>query len=456
MATSSKSLGLPLGPNGNIVTGKIETNSDGSAKWYKSGDPYPTLVSTKDENNYQWKFVEESSITNLRTFINTGSGTQVYATNADLTKAFYVDPKSINSLNTARLNTFNSPTGLNSPELAKQLKVPGAVNTGGSSSTSQIGTDDTGTNDSKISISDLDLEIKPTSLNPTFEDLFYPTNIRDNGQDFIKFDVIEYIPRKLDTSKSVIGILDRKPTSEKNIKGSIILPIQPSITDNNNVDWNGMGINPIEMEMVSGSLNIMSGSGQSYVSSLVDRLSSMGANENVIKAVKIYFAQKAAGVEGLLTRLSGAVVNPNLELLFQGPTLRPFTFTFRLSPRDNTEAEKVRRIIRVFKQYSSPGTSSDRLFLTTPNVFNIKYMRGKYENNNQIIEAQEHPSLNKIKTCALKSINVDYTPDGSYMTFNEANATMTSYNLTLQFQELEPVTTKDYIDENIPYDQIGY
>jgi hypothetical protein len=76
--------------------------------------------------------------------------------------------------------------------------------------------------------------------------------------------------------------------------------------------------------------------------------------------------------------------------------------------------------------------------MKAPNVFKIKYhLRGT---------DKDHPSLNKIKMCALQSCSVDYTPDGSYMTFNDESATMTSYNLSLQFQELEPVTEKDYQD----------
>mgnify|MGYP006281802871 CR=1 FL=1 len=314
--------------------------------------------------------------------------------------------------------------------------------------------------DTTVDLSNLS-QINPENENPTFEDLVYPTKLRDNGQDFIKFTVIKYIPRKLNTAaKNVlggaIGILeDRRIASnvdptKKEIKGSIILPIQPTISDSNNVDWNGLGINPLEMELLNGSLNLMSGSGQQYVNNLVTRLEKTIKDPNVISAVKLYFAQKAAGVEGMLSRVAGAVVNPNLELLFQGPTLRPFNFNFRLSPRDSKEAEVVRRIIRIFKQYSAVGTASGGLFLTTPNVFNIQYVskRGSTE--------PDHKSLNRIKTCALKSVSVDYTPDGSYMTFNDDARTMTSYSISLQFQELEPVTTSDYIGNNIPYDEIGY
>ena len=97
----------------------------------------------------------------------------------------------------------------------------------------------------------------------------------------------------------------------------------------------------------------------------------------------------------------------------------------------------------------SVKTTQDNLFLKAPNVFKIKYVNGSTR--------EDHKSLNRIKTCALQSCSVDYTPDGSYMTFNDAEHTMTSYNLTLQFQELEPVTDVDYQTKDLENNAtIGY
>ena len=73
--------------------------------------------------------------------------------------------------------------------------------------------------------------------------------------------------------------------------------------------------------------------------------------------------------------------------------------------------------------------------MKTPHVFDIVYQT----NGGNI-----HQSLNRIKTCALLGCDVDYTPDGTYSTFNDAEKTMTSYNLTLRFNELEPIFDKDY------------
>ena len=55
-----------------------------------------------------------------------------------------------------------------------------------------------------------------------------------------------------------------------------------------------------------------------------------------------------------------------------------------------------------------------------------------------------HPYLNKIKTCALSSFTVDYTPDGSYSTYDDGS--MTSYNVGMTFNELNPIYEDDYGD----------
>lgn len=273
----------------------------------------------------------------------------------------------------------------------------------------------------------------------------YPRELGPNKQDFIQFTIYEYQTKKLTSLGNSSNLATFQQRQLKKPVGTISLPIQPSISDTNNVDWNGLTVNPLEMELAGTSLKLMSGQNPN----IVDKIKKAFNDENITKAVQLYLAQQAAGTKGLLSRVGGAIINPNMELLFQGPTLRPFTFNFRLSPRDPGEAKQVKSIIRVFKEAMAVKTSSQNLFLTTPNIFEIKYVLGNTGAN-----FTTHPSLNKIKTCALKSCNVDYTPDGSYMTFNEPNATMTSYNLTLQFQELEPVTNQDY--KGIPTDQIGY
>ena len=148
-------------------------------------------------------------------------------------------------------------------------------------------------------------------------------------------------------------------------------------------------------------------------------------------------AQAAVGGSGrLLTRQTGAVLNPNMQLLFKQPQLRPFTFTFQLTPRDDKESLEVMQIIRLFKQAMAPIRSDSMLFLKSPHTFKLTYLH----------KAKDHPYIGSIKECALMSCGVDYTPDQNYSTYEDG--VMTSYTLALQFKELEPVYNDDYGTSN--------
>ena len=153
-----------------------------------------------------------------------------------------------------------------------------------------------------------------------------------------------------------------------------------------------------------------------------------GIDTNDIAA---YFAGQAVG-KNVFTRATGQVMNNNLELLFTGPSLRQFAYSFRFTPREENEAKEVRRIIKLFKKAMAPKKGKQKMFLESPHVFKLKY----YFKN-----GQEHPFLNKIKTCALRSFNVQYAPDGSYMTYDDGS--MTSYTVSMNFGELNPIYAED-------------
>ena len=303
----------------------------------------------------------------------------------------------------------------------------------------------------------LDIE---SNINPDFQrlgfgsndNLRYPIDIKISEQDYIQFTMETNEGRQLNSigSNEIFkGLGERRETVE--IKGTVTLPIQSGITDSNGVEWGGANLDAKDAYLASlayGGITSEQGLGDNAGSLLGKVFSDMkkaAGNQNFGKAINLYLAQEAVGVQGLLSRASGAILNPNLELLFNGPTLRPFTFTFKLSPRSKREAENVRRIIRFFKEGMSVKTAASGVFLKSPNLFNIKYIAAG---------ESDHQSLPKIKKCALLGCDVDYTPDGSYMTFNDDAKTMTSYQLSLRFSEVEPIYSNDY--KELPLDQIGY
>ena len=66
-----------------------------------------------------------------------------------------------------------------------------------------------------------------------------------------------------------------------------------------------------------------------------------------------------------MKRTTGQVMNPNMELLFNGPSLRSFGFTFKLSPRTSQEANNIVKIIRLLKK-KWHQKQKENLFLKSP------------------------------------------------------------------------------------------
>ena len=305
---------------------------------------------------------------------------------------------------------------------------------------------------------DITIQIQGRRFRKEYEDLSYPEGIRSNRQDRIRFEQI------FSEGKTVGGLLSQGKVfqrRQKRIDGSVTLPIVTGIGDRNQVDWQGATLNPIQAAAGGAAASIFQnikdgkGIGETFstaagsVQEAAARLKSGTVGGDIATAINIYLAQKAVGAQGLLSRATGAILNPNLEMLFGGPSLRNFGFTFKLAPRDATEATQVRKIIRFFKQGMSVKTSSSNVFLKAPNIFVIRYQTFNTDGDEIL-----HPSLNIIKECALLSCDVQYTPDGTYMTYDDPFRTMTSYQLTLSFGELDPIYDSDYTELDNDQDQV--
>jgi hypothetical protein len=273
----------------------------------------------------------------------------------------------------------------------------------------------------------------------------YPENLGSTKQDIIKFTMLKYVPQKI-TSRATFEGGDLGAFSNVNRSfdkreslGTVILPTPSGISETNGVEWGGQTMGPGEalaanVALVGISKGLKEAANQ--VSGAIQGSTNSGTNAAVQTAVTTGFAQAAANVGNLLSRTQGAVFNPNLELLFNGPTLRPFSFTFKMSARSKKEADQIIKIIRFFKQGMSPQKTQSSLFLKAPHTFRIQYLYRPAGAN------KDHPYIGQIKECALQNFIVNYTPEGQYATFDDG--VMVSYEIQMQFQELEPVFNEDY------------
>jgi hypothetical protein len=288
-------------------------------------------------------------------------------------------------------------------------------------------------------ISDLN-QISGKATDSTFDTLRYPkTPAVDDKFDYLKIDVIKYVPPGLGTNANFnVKRFDERAT---NILGSVFLPMQPGITDSNGASWNEDRLNPFQAALggtAAEALNDFGGGNikggvENFINNIKKTAGTLADSGNVQPYLTAYFAGQAVGAN-IIARQTGAVINNNLELLFNGPKLRTFQYNFRFTPREDDEAREIKKIIRVFKRNLAPSQTDDGLFLASPNVFRLKYIYGNSKD--------QHPFLNKIGTCALTDMSVNYTPDGTYMTYGDGS--MTSYTMTLQFSELNPIYREDY------------
>lgn len=162
-----------------------------------------------------------------------------------------------------------------------------------------------------------------------------------------------------------------------------------------------------------------------------------GSNEEVISSVTAGGIASAAGrivataASDLVQSATRTAVNPKKDLLFRGIDRREFTFEYQFAPRSPEEAKEVANIIHAFRLFSAPEVienTMDYLYVY-PAEFDIEY--GFVKNN---IEEQ-NKYLNKISSCVLRSVFVNYAPNGSFQSLE--NGEPVQVNMTLHFQEIE-------------------
>jgi hypothetical protein len=319
--------------------------------------------------------------------------------------------------------------------------------------------------------------------------LVYPINM-DDSQDCMEFAVYKYAKRGIDenftrlsafeTSKGII--VDENYTRVGT--QTVFLPVT-KISDTNSVNWNDDQLNEFQRFGANVSLQMMQPGATGDIKASLeaalggakqafDYATGSGPFANYMRSLA---AGAAVQANNLLSRTSAAILNPNMELLFNNPALRQFQFSFDLIAKSREEAEEIKQIIRFFKKNmavragekigdvaeSDVGSGDNKItekfnegnsvFLSSPYLFRLRYLAGSV-----VGSKKPHQSIGQIKMCALQNFSTDYTPMNTYMTFNDEKRTMFMYRLSMSFKELTPIYNTDYIenvnDDN--YHPIGF
>ena len=286
--------------------------------------------------------------------------------------------------------------------------------------------------------------------------LRYPNKRIESSADYLSIKIVEYKPSGIGVDQinsketntgstftgkigasSKLGTASSRASKQKPI-ANILLPIPQGVEDKNAVQWSDSSLNPLKALGLNMGMGLMKNPGQT-LRSMVDNKGGMGQiDEQTREAIMSSLAAAAIGEDGgeIRSRASGQVLNPNMETIFKGVTIRSFQFKFTFAPRNMSEAQEVKQIIKMFKQSSAARgvaeNSGNGMFISAPHVFILEYKQGN----------APHPFLNKFKPCALENMGVSYTPNNTYSTYPDG--TPTSMDLSLSFKELNPIYAEDY------------
>ena len=252
------------------------------------------------------------------------------------------------------------------------------------------------------------------------------------------------------------------------LMGSILLPM-PKATDVNGVEWGKSELTISGLAAV-GLTDKLTGGGR-----LAGKSAEEAQNDAEIKkqiqanrglnpdgssakqfgsALYAQTISKIAGfafgtdldVDTYLARSGGRVLNPNAEMLFQGPVIRDFNFSFLMIARSQREGDEIRKIIRFLKLGMAPKFRSTT-YLKNPDIFTLHYKNGTTDDDFLRTVNQFNPG-----GLALTTMAVDYAPNGYWSAYKDSQPV--AVKMDLSFTELRPIYEQDQL--GTPEDSVGY
>ncbi len=270
--------------------------------------------------------------------------------------------------------------------------------------------------------------------------LQYPLEMNTGLTDFVSFQPEEYRANNSQSGKSVTNSAAPSPSGMTSIV--LYMPNSTPMAGNLNswesVDFVGplgaakrdLAVSTTRALMDAGS----TGAGSTYVDSLKTQVQNLQNNAGGITKQMALQAGAAAMNQSPTTLLAlskGQIYNPNVELIYQGPKLRTFSFDFMFISKSFEENQRVNQIILEFKKASSPAQNGGMFEI--PYVFNINYMSNNTPNQN----------MNRFKKSALISIGVQANPTTDMHVAHLGGAPV-STSMSLTFQEIDLVLRDDH------------
>ena len=243
--------------------------------------------------------------------------------------------------------------------------------------------------------------------------------------------------------KSQLGSLQLQYQATKRLKVAISLYMPPSISVSYGMQYANTDIGMLA-EGVAGAIKAFMRTGGSTTTKLTAGAKSIlkGAGPAMEKFIQSSLDVVAPGAKALMQMEAGRIIAPRMEIMFEGVGRRDFSYTFIFIPKNVRESRAVEKIVHEFKYHMHPEFEDNNARLMKfPSTFDILYM---YQNG-------PNDFLNKISTCFLTKMNVEYGAD-RFTAYEKTDSRKGSgpppqkTKLSLNFTEME-ILTKTRIDQ---------
>jgi len=291
---------------------------------------------------------------------------------------------------------------------------------------------------------------------PTAGGLRYPRERIGSDTDWVLFNFYKYSAPFRDQANSSItntATLTNYNSSSGNTLGSSIGTIQMYMPEDIEAQYGANWQDTNLSNMARGALGAFGSAANANIGEAI------GKTIDTIYTGTENFLTKGTGVANAISQIlnqanfgsltvndvfsasTGQILNPNTEVLYKGPKMRNFSLSFKMAPRNLTEATDIKNIITQFKKSTLPkfggvGGGAGKAdpsasFVAVPDIVDVTFMRGS------------SPSewVTQFKPCVITDFSVSYTPDGAWARLPDGSPVATT--MKISFQETKMV----YSDE---------
>jgi hypothetical protein len=148
-------------------------------------------------------------------------------------------------------------------------------------------------------------------------------------------------------------------------------------------------------------------------------------------------------VASAIQQYVGAAPNPNPSIMFTGPTLREFNFSWTFYPRNLQESRSIKNVVETLKRAALPATtfSKSASVLSYPNMVQMNFY--PWDSGGKAPYGWSKNSIIKMKKCMMQAVNVNYAPSNVPAFFGDGESPV-AIGLSINLREIEYMMSHDW------------